>query len=79
MSKIINFYNVRPDELQEGDVLVCILTAHVHYDGSVSVYRCKYPNAYVGDEGIPQGSKIGNEKSTVEQIFPVLAWYKDEN
>ena len=79
MSKIVNFYTVSPDELKEGDVLVCTITAHVHYDGSISVYRCEYPHAHVSGEGIPQGSKIGNEKSTVDQIFPVLAWYKDEN
>lgn len=77
MSKIVNFYNARPDELKEGDVLVCTITAHIHYDGSISVYRCEYPNAYVSDEGIPQGSKVGDEKTTVDQILPVLAWFKE--
>jgi hypothetical protein len=72
---IKNFYTVRPDELQPGDVLVCTVTLHVGYHGDPPVYRmyrCGYPPA-IGEEGIPQGSAI---LSSVEQVaaalFPVV-------
>lgn len=75
---IKNFYSVKPNELKEGDVLICLITAHIMHDGSVRVYRCPYPNAQISDDGIPQGNKVGDENSTIKDIFPVLAWYMED-
>lgn len=76
---IVDFYNVRPDELKPGDVLVCTVTLHVSHhidpDGHpyFRMYRCGYPHPVIGDDDIPQGSRIYVDENVVaNSLFPVV-------
>ena len=78
---IVNFYNVRPDELKSGDVLVCTVTLHVGYRRDkygkpmYRMYRCDWPEPQVSEDGIPQGSNIGQDVEKVAQaLFPVVGY-----
>lgn len=78
---VVNFYNTRPDELQSGDVLVCVVTLHVGYRldskgrPTYRMYRCDWPDTQEGDGGIPQGSNIDQDtKKVAEALFPVVGW-----
>jgi hypothetical protein len=78
--QIKDFYNVRPDELEPGDVLVCTVTLHVSYrrdgDGKpmFRMYRAGYPPQV--SEGIPQGSRLSplGEKTVAYELFPVVGY-----
>lgn len=74
MSRVVDFYNVRPHELRPGDVLVCTVTLHVTHhtdnDGNpyFRMYRC---NLDVND--IPQGSRLyGDENVVANALFPIV-------
>ena len=76
--RIVDFYNVRPDELKPGDVLVCTVTLHVvnrlddNEKPMYRVYRCGYPPQTSG--GIPQGANLfGSQRAVAEGLFPVVA------
>lgn len=78
MSKIVDFYNVRPGELKPGDVLACVVTLHVGYrqdeNGNPThyrVYRCRWPDTQVS-KGIPQGANLGHlQQQVAKALFPV--------
>jgi hypothetical protein len=81
MAQIVDFYNVRPNELKPGDVLVCIVTLHVghlHDDQGkpmYRMYRCNYPDPQLGDGDIPQGSSIVlNTEEAARALFPVVGY-----
>ena len=78
--QIVDFCNVRPDELKSGDVLVCTVTLHVGYRKDehgkpmYRVYRCGYPPEIIVD-GIPQGPNIGRDAEAVAHaLFPVIGY-----
>jgi len=67
-----NFYSVRPNELEPGDVLTCTVALHVTYIGGFRVYRCAYP-PQLGEDGVPQGSKVySNLEELAQALFPVV-------
>jgi hypothetical protein len=78
---IKSFYDVRPDELEPGDVLVATVTLHVGYplddEGKphFRVYRCTYP-PQLGHEDVPQGSRVSakHAKAIAEGLFPVVGY-----
>ena len=77
MSQVVSFYNVSPDDLKCGDVLVCTVTLHVgwHMDSEgkpmYRVYRCDYPPQV--SDGIPQGANLGAfQQQVAEALFPVV-------
>ncbi len=64
-----DFYTTRPTDIKPGDVLVCIVTAHVRHDGTVRLYRCGFN--YRGE--IPQGAPIPYHADGIMRgLFPVL-------
>lgn len=79
MSRLVDSVYVRPDELKSGDVLVAVVTLHVMQRGDDFVfrmYRCSHPPQE--HEGIPQGSRIADEKELAQQLFPVVGWAEIE-
>lgn len=84
MPQIVDFYNVRPDELKPGDVLVATVALHITWRTDKKgkpmyrVYRCGYP-PQLGEGDIPQGGCIGDQQRQVaEALFPVIR-YADLN
>ncbi|KKN21592.1 hypothetical protein LCGC14_0923670 [marine sediment metagenome] len=78
MAKLVDFYNIRPQEIEVGNVMASTVTCHIgHIDvetctAYIRCYRGKYP-ADVSDEYIPQGSPLVNDSVAVARIlFPVL-------
>ena len=70
--RIVNGYTIRQDELQEDDVMMYVVKAHVQWiDGEgrprYRIYRCPY------DGEVPQGMQMGDPKSLAQQLFPTLA------
>lgn len=80
MMIIKDFYTVRPHELEDGGILVCVLTCHVTViDGHVMtrLYRCAYPAALEA-HGIPQGTSLPDFGSEIAKtIFPVIGYLQD--
>ena len=78
MPQIKNFYNIRPDELEPGVVLVATVTLHItrSHGGKplYRVYRCGYPPET--SEGIPQGASLPPEhaRTVMQALFPVVRW-----
>ena len=84
MSKTIrNFYTVRPDALEIGDVMICVVACHVMNKTPsgelfVQLYRGEYPPR-PGNiiNGIPQGSRVEinvlSEHYVARMLFPVLS------
>lgn len=78
MSKLKNFYTLRPIDFKPGDVLACTVTLHFMYaleDGTpvFRMYRCAYPDPQTSD-GIPQGKGIvDNKMEILGTLFPVAA------
>lgn len=79
MSRIVDFYNVRPDELEPGDVMVCTVTLHItHWQDAngnpcYRVYRCAYPPQT--SDGIPQGGALSapEAQGVALALFPVTS------
>ena len=76
---IKNFYNVRPDEIENGDIFAVVVAVHVtkRYDGKLvyRAYRCPYIDCQYDEENVPQGSRIyDGEEVVVESLMPVLKW-----
>jgi hypothetical protein len=76
---IKNFYSVRPDEVESGDVFVAVVAVHVtkRYGGKLvyRAYRCLYPNFETDEDGVPQGARIySGEDVVVESLMPLLKW-----
>lgn len=77
MKKIVNPYNLHPDKIQPGDVIVLTVTIHVNRLDQknrplIRAYRC--PHVSMG--GIPQGDQIAPEHTLplAEALAPVLIW-----
>lgn len=77
--------NTRPDEIEEGDVFAVTVTLHVGFmrDGKpmVRAYRCPYPNAEIGEGGVPQGDNIYDQNlinAMIKSLVPVLGWAEAE-
>ena len=73
--RIVDPYNIRPDELKEGDVMLYIVKAEVQWIDSEGrpryrLYRCWYDGP---TDDIPQGTQLGQPKKLAEQLFPGLA------
>lgn len=51
---------------------------HVDEDGIlyIGVYKCKWENHEIGEDGSPQGMKINPPIELVKAIFPILAHYE---
>ena len=74
-----NFYMVRPDELEPGDVLLCVVKLMVGYHTKEGkpvyrVYRCAYPadTDCMCEEDIPQGSQVIDVDLVGKALFPVV-------
>ena len=72
--RIVNPRTIEPNEIQQGDVMLCIIKAVVTYqDGDdirYRVYKCHYPN---NEGGIPQGSIVLDDRAVARNCFPTLA------
>ena len=71
---IKDFYNAT--DVQPGDIFVCIVKVMVGTFGEYTVYRCKWPADYIGDDGTPQGGSMGDETLKIENLFPIIATKK---
>ena len=71
MSRIVDFYNVRPNDLRIGDVLICTVTLYVTQFG-YQMYRCRYNGDT--DDGIPQGDQLPASKELANSLFPVVGY-----
>jgi hypothetical protein len=76
-----NLYSVRPNEIEKGDTLAVVVKLQVgHYrntDGALTyrLYRCRYPDTPVSDDGIPQGDRVYDAPEHVAgALFPVALW-----
>lgn len=75
MRTLVNPLAVRPDELKGGDVMTVVVTCHViDWAGHLRyrLYRCPFPAGDLMHDGIPQGSRIGDEEAVATQLFPVV-------
>ena len=74
--RIVDSLNIRPDEIKPGDVMMCTVTLHVLDGGNgkllYRMYECRqhYPEV----DGVPQGTRIGDEWAVQKQLFPVVGW-----
>ena len=70
--RIVDPINVRPIDIEAGDVMLCVVKLMVFKDREgqlrYRIYRCPYEGE------VPQGSRIGEEESVMEQLFPVVGW-----
>ena len=66
---IKNFYTAT--YVQPGDVFVAAVKVMVQYDGTYRVYRCEWPH-----DNEPQGAQMGDEMTTIEEIFPIIRNWK---
>lgn len=73
--KLKNFFNAQ--SVEPGDVFVCTIKVMVDAEGVYRVYRCRWPDAYIDSNGMPDGDWHGDETLTVEQIFPIIATKKN--
>jgi hypothetical protein len=76
---IKNFYSIRPDQIEDGDVFVVTVAVHISKNEGLMTYRayrCPYPNPEIGEDGTPQGDRIFADQvdTTVETLIPVLRW-----
>lgn len=70
--RIVDFYNVAPDEIKPGDVMMCVVKAMVvrqTSDGKpiVRFYRCPFNGEIPDGDPIPPGPLD-------RSVFPVLKW-----
>ncbi len=82
MTHLKNFYEVRPNELEPGDVLVCTVTLHVSHflqeDGKpfFKMYWTGFPPETFDGAGVPQGTRISfarkEENAVARALFPVV-------
>lgn len=63
-----NFYTAT--DVNPGDIFVCAVTLHVN-DFGYRVYRCAY-GSQNEHEGVPQGTRILQEKAVAEALFPII-------
>ena len=71
--RLVNPVEVRPDQLQDGDVMAVTVTCHISEGAGGLTYRlhrCQYPlKAWrVGFAGF----RINNEETVATQLFPVV-------
>ena len=89
MSKLVDFYNVKPQDMESGIVFAVIVTCHIsHIDHDnkiiyVKCYRCKYPQDQVTlhfSKVIPQGQGMSREDSIsiAKSLFPVITYLEYE-
>lgn len=76
---IKNFYSIRPDQIEDGDVFVVTVAVHVSKFSdrlTYRAYRCPYPSLDDDENGVPQGDRIFTDhvNTVVETLIPVLRW-----
>ena len=74
MTKLVDAYTIRPGDIEAGDVMLHVVKALVVRPGFYRLYCCLCPCAFAdADMGIPQGTRIVNEREVCEALFPSLA------
>lgn len=68
MTRVVDAYNVLPQDIESGDIMMFVIKAMVTRPGLYRIYRCRYEGSEV-----PQGPRILNEEKVCEQLFPSLA------
>ena len=79
--RIVDPFTVLPKDLQAGDVMVCTIALHVLPDWNgdtrhlvYRLYRSPWPSQQLDDYGVPQGTRMGNEKAIMQGCFPVAGY-----
>ena len=71
MMTLKNIYTVIPNEIKPGDVFAITVTCHIDGQGYPRLYRCRYPDAYVAGDGVPQGDRVYSfEDEVIKALFP---------
>lgn len=78
MSRVVNKYTIRPDELQAGDVMQCTLALHITQGPAgkliYRLYQSEFPNPQLDENGVAQGSRIFPlSEHTIKMLFPTVA------
>ena len=82
MGQLKDFYSVRPNELEPGDTLICIVKLQVcHHTGPSGaqrfrVYRCNWDPGAPFEE--PQGSRVCDADVVGKALFPVVSYATPE-